>query len=37
MVQPWKFFLAVLACIAMLAIIFAMAFIPDNTHQWFTS
>ena len=34
MVAPWKFALAVIAAILMLAFIFGMAFIPDNTHDW---
>lgn len=34
MVEPWKFALAVIAAILMLAFIFGMAFVPDNTHDW---
>ena len=34
MVEPWKFALAIIAAILMLALILGMAFIPDNTKDW---
>ena len=34
MVQPWQLALALIAGLAMLAIIFGMAFIPDNTKDF---
>ncbi len=34
MIPAWKFLAAIIVCAAMLAFIFGMAFIPDNTHQW---
>lgn len=34
MVQPWQLLLAIVCALAMLAIIFGMAFIPDNTKDW---
>ena len=34
MVQPWQLTLAIICALAMLAIIFSMAFIPDNTKDF---
>ena len=34
MVQPWQFALAIICGLIMLAIIFSMAFIPDNTKDF---
>ncbi len=34
MVEPWKFAVAVIAGLLMLALILGMAFIPDNTKDW---
>jgi hypothetical protein len=34
MVQPWQLTLAIVAGLLMLALIFGMAFIPDNTLDW---
>lgn len=35
MVTPAKLVLAILACLIMLGIILAMAFIPENTHDFY--
>ena len=34
MVQPWQFMLALICALLMLAVIFGMAFIPDNTKDF---
>jgi hypothetical protein len=34
MVQPWQFALALIVGLAMLGVIFGMAFIPDDTKDW---
>lgn len=34
MVQPWQFALALVAGLLMLALIFGMAFVPDDTKDW---
>ena len=34
MVQPWQLGLAIVCAILMLAVIFGMAFIPDNTKDF---
>ena len=34
MVQPWQFMLALICGLLMLAVIFGMAFIPDNTKDF---
>ncbi len=34
MVTTGKLFLAIIACVLMLGVILAMAFIPDNTHDF---
>jgi hypothetical protein len=34
MVQPWQLALAIIAALLMLAFIFGLAFIPDNTKDW---
>ena len=34
MVQPWQLALAVICGLLMLAVIFSMAFIPDNTKDF---
>lgn len=35
MVTPFKFLLAVIACLLMLGLILGMAFIPENTHSFY--
>ena len=35
MVTPAKLFIAIIACLLMLGLIFGMAFIPDDTHKFF--
>jgi hypothetical protein len=35
MVTPLKLFLAVVACLLMLGLILGMAFIPEDTHQFY--
>ncbi len=35
MVTPAKLFLAIIACLLMLAFILGMAFIPDDTHKYY--
>jgi hypothetical protein len=34
MVQPWQLALAIIAGLLMLAFIFGMAFVPDDTKDW---
>jgi hypothetical protein len=34
MVQPWHLALAIIAGLLMLALIFGMAFVPDDTKDW---
>jgi hypothetical protein len=35
MVTPLKLFIAIIACLLMLGLIFGMAFIPNDTHKFF--
>ncbi len=35
MVTPAKLFLAIVAALLMLGLIFGMAFIPDDTHKFY--
>ena len=35
MVTPAKFFIAIVACLLMLAFILGMAILPDDTHKFY--